>query len=73
MSLKNQTYKHTELIVADGYSKDKTINIAKEFGARIIYAQELVEARFLGMKEARGKYLFAFDSDQMIKKITLVL
>jgi len=71
MSLKNQTYKHTELIVADGYSKDKTIDIAKQFGAKVIYAQELVEARFLGMRHARGKYVFAFDSDQMIKKTIL--
>ncbi len=67
-SLKNQTYKNTELIVADGFSKDKTIDIAKQFGAKVIYAQELVEARFLGMKSAKGKYIFAFDSDQMIKR-----
>ena len=70
-SLKNQTYTQMEIIVADGYSHDNTVKIAKQFGAKIVYAQELVEARHLGMKTATGKYLFAFDSDQMIKKTIL--
>ena len=33
MSVKNQSYKNIEIIIIDSNSKDKTIEIAKKYGA----------------------------------------
>ncbi len=67
-SLIDQTYKNIEIIVSDGFSQDNTLDIAKQFGAKITYGKELVKARYEGLKKASGKYVFAFDSDQLIGK-----
>lgn len=67
-SVLNQTYNNIEIVVSDGFSSDNTIDIAKQFGAKITYGKELVKARYEGLKKASGKYAFAFDSDQFIKK-----
>ncbi len=67
-SLINQTYKNIEIIVSDGFSQDNTLDIAKQFGAKITYGKELARARYEGLKKASGKYAFAFDSDQLIGK-----
>ena len=35
-SIVDQTYKNIEIIVVDKFSEDKTVEIAKSYGARII-------------------------------------
>jgi glycosyltransferase involved in cell wall biosynthesis len=41
-SLKNQTYKKKfEIIVVDGKSKDRTREIAKSYGCRVIVQKEI--------------------------------
>ncbi len=65
--LNNQTYKDFEIIVADANSKDKTREIAKEFGCIIVDGGMPGIARNAGAKVANGNYLMFFDSDVSIK------
>ena len=37
LSLKNQTYKHFEIIVVDNDSTDRTLEIAKKYGCKIVH------------------------------------
>ncbi|MGY4884125.1 MAG: glycosyltransferase family 2 protein, partial [Nanobdellota archaeon] len=51
--VKEQTYKNIEIIIIDSYSKDKTLEIAKEFNAKIIMCKgKLLEARILGTEKS---------------------
>ena len=45
-SIKKQTYPNIEIIVADGYSRDRSVAIAKSYGAKVFYAQRLADARY---------------------------
>lgn len=65
-SVKNQTYKNIEIIVADGHSTDGTIKIAKKYGAKVFYAQELGRARRQAFFKSRGRYILFLDSDQIM-------
>lgn len=67
-SVKNQSYKKIEIVISDGRSQDDSIKIAKEFGARIDYADKLGDARHQNYKNSRGKYIFSVDSDQILDK-----
>lgn len=66
-SVKNQTYPYIEIIIIDSYSKDRTLEIAKDYGAQVFFADSLSEARKVGIKNSRGKYIFFLDSDQYIE------
>ena len=69
---KNQTYKKIEIIVIDGYSKDKTLDIAKKYGCKIVMCKGgLLEARIRGARASRGKYILFLDSDQILKPTTV--
>lgn len=65
-SVKKQSYKNIEIIISDGYSKDNTISIAKEFDAKIDYADKLGDARYQAYVNSKGKYVFSVDSDQVL-------
>ena len=66
-AVKNQTYKNIEIIIVDSYSKDKTLEIAKKFKARIVMCKgKLLEARIAGARASKGKYVLLLDSDQML-------
>lgn len=65
-SIKNQTYENIETIIADGGSQDKTVAIAKSFGAKVYYADKLGDARYLNYKKSLGKYILSIDSDQIL-------
>lgn len=67
-SLHKQTYKNIEIIVADGFSKDETMKIAKKYKAKVCYGKELARARHEALKKAKGIYIFQLDSDQFINK-----
>lgn len=66
-SVKGQTYKDIEIIVMDSYSKDRTVEIAKKAGAKIVFAPTLACARQAGADASSGDYIFILDSDQIIE------
>ncbi len=69
-SLENLDYTNKEIIVVDGGSKDKTINVAKKFNVKVIAYSELPEnwvgksyACHLGYKASKGDILLFTDAD----------
>ncbi len=77
-SIKNQDYKHIEVIVLDDHSSDKTYNITADFTSenpafKIIKGKEL-PAGWLGKnfachqlaQQAKGKYLLFLDADEEV-------
>jgi len=71
-SVKDQTYEDIEISVVDSHSKDKTCEIAKEFGATVYqYEGTLLGARGEGVKRANGDYILLLDSDQVLEKTTI--
>lgn len=67
-SVKKQTYKNIEIVVSDGYSRDESVKIAKEFGAKVNYADKLGDARYRNYEESTGEYILSLDSDQLLDK-----
>ncbi len=56
-------YKY-EIIVVDGHSKDKTVEIAKKFGCKVFYENKgKGYALRLGFKKARGDIIISMDAD----------
>jgi len=71
-AIKNQNYRNFEIIIVDGYSKDRTLDIAKKQGCRIIMCKGgLMEARIVGVRKSKGKYVLFIDSDQIIHPETI--
>ncbi len=64
-SVKRQNFDDYEVIVCDYGSKDGTVQIAKEYGARIVYVDKpgASAAKNEGAVNARGKYLVFLDAD----------
>lgn len=67
-SVKNQTYKNIEIIIADGGSKDDTLKIAKDYNVKNCFGRELGKARYEALRNSMGYYILALDSDQIIDK-----
>jgi cellulose synthase/poly-beta-1,6-N-acetylglucosamine synthase-like glycosyltransferase len=70
-SLKNQTYKKKfEIIVVDGKSKDRTREIAKSYGCRVIVQKKLgiSNARNVGWKKAKGNVLIFLEADHKVNR-----
>jgi glycosyltransferase involved in cell wall biosynthesis len=68
-SVKNQTYKNTEIIVVDKFSKDRTIEIARKYTNRIfvVKAKERTEQVNFGIKDSKGRYIYRIDSDFVLE------
>jgi glycosyltransferase involved in cell wall biosynthesis len=65
-ALKNQDYKgRYEIIVADGMSKDKTVEIAKKYADKVIVVKKrgIAAGRNAGAKIARGEIFLFIDAD----------
>jgi glycosyltransferase involved in cell wall biosynthesis len=63
-SIKNQTYKNIEVIVVDKFSKDRTVEITKSFGAKVFRLNvERSKAKNFGVNKAKGRYICFIDSD----------
>ena len=61
-----------ELIVSDGNSKDKTVEIAKKYTNNVLIVKEkhtIAFARNQGAKIAKGEYLVFLDADVFIKDL----
>lgn len=72
-SIFNQTLKDFEVIVVNDGTKDKSIELIKNYDIKIINQknQGLSAARNRGVKEATGEYLLFLDSDDYLEKDTL--
>ncbi len=64
----NQDYKDYEVLVIDGGSSDKTLEIAKKYKTKILNNPHRVEerARVLGIKKSKGEILCFIDADNII-------
>jgi glycosyltransferase involved in cell wall biosynthesis len=71
-SIKNQTYKNVEIIIVDSYSRDKTVEVAKSFGVKVLQTDwKLLGARYLGFKKSVGDIILLLDSDQILEKTAI--
>ncbi len=68
ISLLHQDYKNFEIIVVDNNSTDKTAEIAKKYGARVIFNAEkgVGAARQAGFTVARGSIIATTDADNIL-------
>lgn len=68
-SIRNQSYKNTEVIIIDNNSSDDTLQIAKKYTAKIFNkGPERSAQRNLGARRARGSYYLVLDSDMIVNK-----
>lgn len=69
-SLKNQDFREFEIIVVDNNSTDKTAEIAKIFGAKVIFEPKrgVGPARQRGFLAAKGEIVATTDADTILPK-----
>ena len=72
-SLYNQTYKNFEIIFVDNASTDKSVElIEKNYPQAIIIKNKenlgFAEANNMGLKNARGKFIFLLNNDTVLEK-----
>ncbi|MDD5145152.1 MAG: glycosyltransferase [Candidatus Pacebacteria bacterium] len=67
-SIKRQSFKDFEIIIADADSKDKTIEIAKNLGCRIIKGGLPAKGRNEGAKASKGDLLLFLDADVILSE-----
>lgn len=65
-SIKKQNFKDYELILADAGSKDKTAEIAKKYGCKIVPGGLPAKGRNEGAKVAKYNSLFFCDADTIL-------
>ncbi len=67
-SIKRQTFRDFELIVVDNNSTDKTAEIARQFGARVVKEkiQGMIPARERGFREAKADIIARTDGDSFV-------
>lgn len=70
-SIKKQSFRDYEIIVADFNSKDNTRKIARKYKCKIVKGGKPPVARNNGAKVAKGDVLFFIDADCVIKKYFL--
>lgn len=63
--IKKQNFKEMEIIVADAGSKDKTIEIARNFGCKIVGGGLPAKGRNEGAKAAKGELFLFMDADNL--------
>ena len=67
-ALRRQTLKEFELIVVDSASSDRTGEIARAFGAKVVRLEEpgLTRARQAGFEAAKGDVIASTDADTIV-------
>lgn len=71
--LKSQTFRDFEIIVIDGKSKDRTVQIAKKHGAKVLIGakRNVSYQRNLGAEVSKAPWLVFMDADNRISKTFL--
>ncbi|WP_175060131.1 glycosyltransferase family 2 protein [Thermococcus sp. 2319x1] len=70
-TLKNISPVVDEIVVIDGYSSDKTVQICKKYGARVYrhkWSGSYSRERNLCLSKARGEWILVVDSDERLSK-----
>jgi len=73
-SIKAQSYKDIEVLVVDSHSADATLNIAKQFGVKILQFEKkqkmgIFDAPFkrnYGVEHSKGSYVYYVDADMQL-------
>ncbi|MEN4005888.1 MAG: glycosyltransferase [Methanobacteriaceae archaeon] len=67
-SIENQSYQNYEVIVVDGGSEDKTVEIAEKFNAKVINAniKNMSKQTNIGISNSNGRYIYRVDSDVIL-------
>lgn len=68
-SITKQDFKDLEIIIADAGSKDRTVEIAKKFGCKIVKGGLPAKGRNEGAKVAKGDLLLFLDADTILPEI----
>jgi len=71
-ALKRQTFKDYEIIVSDAGSKDKTLDIARSYGCKVVKGGLPAKGRNEGAKAAQGDMLIFTDADNNIVSETFL-
>lgn len=77
-SIQKQRYKNIEIIIVDQSSTDKTVSIAKQYGATTInlpkpkFYSPPGNNRNIGVKKARGSILLHLDADMKLPNIYFI-
>lgn len=71
-SIKHQTVQPTEIIVADAQSTDKTPEIARSYGAKVVEGGMPSVGRNLGAKHATGDLILFLDADVELRDPTFL-
>jgi len=73
-AIKEQSYKNFEIIVVDDFSPDRTLDIAKEAGAKVARNEKNLgegASRNVGAKLAKGEIIAHTDSDVVVPRTWL--
>lgn len=67
-SVLTQTYKNIEIVLVDGGSRDKTLQIAKNFNIKIVALNipSMTKQTNIGIANSSGKYIYRLDSDVVL-------
>jgi glycosyltransferase involved in cell wall biosynthesis len=65
-SPKKQNFNNYEIIIADNNSEDKTVEIARKYGCKIVPGGLPAKGRNEGAKEAKGDLLLFLDADLIL-------
>lgn len=60
-----------EIVIVDGYSKDKTIPMSKKYGAKVYrhrWSGSYARERNLCLSKAKGEWILVIDSDERLSK-----
>lgn len=64
ISVKNQTYSNTEIVVVDNFSSDSTLEISKKYTEKAFsYGPERSAQRNFAVENSNGKYVLILDAD----------
>lgn len=66
-SIRAQTFRPIDIVVADAKSTDKTIEVAKKYGATVVRGGLPGPGRNAGARKAKGEIIFFLDADVELK------